>query len=193
MQSVLSKLQVACDNAVFGCAAVVWLDNLMSHLSDCEYNPKRPVTCEQDYGLEMPQDELPHHSCLTHLRSVAQQQQTRIAQLERTSAEQEHQLAEQTHHPAAEGVHGCSLQCQPRSSKPGGDNWRRRDPSMGELPAASQSDPLGSDLHPRCCTPGCNHMLPGGEWLSCLCCQRADRKCPRAKLAPGPGHTRHDR
>ncbi|KAF3826128.1 hypothetical protein GH733_006242 [Mirounga leonina] len=70
MRNMLSKLQIACDNAVFGCSAVVRLDNLMSHLSDCEHNPKRPVTCEQGCGLEMPKDELPNHNCIKHLRSV---------------------------------------------------------------------------------------------------------------------------
>ncbi|OBS71051.1 hypothetical protein A6R68_00438 [Neotoma lepida] len=95
MRNMLSKLQIACDNAVFGCSAVVRLDNLMSHLSDCEHNPKRPVTCEQGCGLEMPKDELPNHNCIKHLRSVVQQQQTRIAELEKTSAEHKHQLAEQ--------------------------------------------------------------------------------------------------
>lgn len=74
MRNMLSKLQIACDNAIFGCSAVVRLDNLMSHLSDCEHNPKRPVTCEQGCGLEMPKDELPNHNCIKHLRSVVQQQ-----------------------------------------------------------------------------------------------------------------------
>ncbi|PKU28252.1 hypothetical protein llap_21444 [Limosa lapponica baueri] len=50
MRNMLSKLQITCDNAVFGCTAVVRLDNLMSHLNDCEHNPKRPVTCEQGCG-----------------------------------------------------------------------------------------------------------------------------------------------
>ncbi|NXY90074.1 RNF41 ligase, partial [Alcedo cyanopectus] len=45
--------------------------------------------------LEMPKDELPNHNCIKHLRSVVQQQQTRIAELEKTSAEHKHQLAEQ--------------------------------------------------------------------------------------------------
>ncbi|XP_049631711.1 E3 ubiquitin-protein ligase NRDP1-like [Suncus etruscus] len=97
MQNMLSKLQIACDNAVFGCSAVVRLDNLMFHLRDCEHNPKQPVTCEQDCGLEMPKDELPNHSCINHLCSVVQQQQTRIAELEKSSAEDEQQLAEHKH------------------------------------------------------------------------------------------------
>ncbi|NXS85482.1 RNF41 ligase, partial [Erpornis zantholeuca] len=50
MRNMLSKLQITCDNAVFGCTAVVRLDNLMAHLNDCEHNPKRPVTCEQGCG-----------------------------------------------------------------------------------------------------------------------------------------------
>lgn len=50
MRNMLSKLQITCDNAVFGCTAIVRLDNLMSHLNDCEHNPKRPVTCEQGCG-----------------------------------------------------------------------------------------------------------------------------------------------
>ncbi|XP_017586949.1 PREDICTED: E3 ubiquitin-protein ligase NRDP1 [Corvus brachyrhynchos] len=95
MRNMLSKLQITCDNAVFGCTAVVRLDNLMAHLNDCEHNPKRPVTCEQGCGLEMPKDELPNHNCIKHLRSVVQQQQLRIADLEKTSAEHKHQLAEQ--------------------------------------------------------------------------------------------------
>ncbi|KAM4796853.1 E3 ubiquitin-protein ligase NRDP1 [Rhinophrynus dorsalis] len=95
MRNMLSKLQITCDNAVFGCTTIVRLDNLMSHLTDCEHNPKRPVTCEQGCGLEMPKDELPNHNCIKHLRSVVQQQQSRIGELEKAAAENKHQLAEQ--------------------------------------------------------------------------------------------------
>lgn len=45
--------------------------------------------------LEMPKDEVPNHNCIKHLRSVVQQQQTKIADLEKTAAEHKHQLAEQ--------------------------------------------------------------------------------------------------
>ncbi|XP_053436132.1 E3 ubiquitin-protein ligase NRDP1-like [Nycticebus coucang] len=95
MRNMLSKLQIACDNAVFGCCAVLQLDDLMSHLRDCEHNPKRPVTCEQGCGLKMPQDQLPKHNCVKHMISVIQRQQTRIAELEMMSVEQKHQLEEQ--------------------------------------------------------------------------------------------------
>ncbi len=43
----------------------------------------------------MPKDEMPNHKCIKHLRSVVQQQQTKIADLEKTAAEHKHQLAEQ--------------------------------------------------------------------------------------------------
>lgn len=43
----------------------------------------------------MPKDEVPNHNCIKHLRSVVQQQQTKIADLEKTAAEHKHQLAEQ--------------------------------------------------------------------------------------------------
>lgn len=45
--------------------------------------------------LEMPKDELPNHNCIKHLRSVVQQQQTKISELEKTVAEHKHQLGEQ--------------------------------------------------------------------------------------------------
>lgn len=43
----------------------------------------------------MPKDELANHNCIKHLRSVVQQQQSKIAELEKTAAEHKHQLAEQ--------------------------------------------------------------------------------------------------
>uniref|UniRef100_A0A4W3GKN6 E3 ubiquitin-protein ligase NRDP1 n=1 Tax=Callorhinchus milii TaxID=7868 RepID=A0A4W3GKN6_CALMI len=99
MRNMLSKLQITCDNASFGCTAVVRLDQLVSHLNDCEHNPKRPVTCEQGCGLEMPKDELPNHNCIKHLRTMVLQQQGKIAELEKTTAEHKHQLSEQVSDP----------------------------------------------------------------------------------------------
>lgn len=37
---------------------MVKLDALTSHLEECEFNPKRPVPCEQGCGLVVPKDEL---------------------------------------------------------------------------------------------------------------------------------------
>ncbi|AWP10193.1 E3 ubiquitin-protein ligase NRDP1 [Scophthalmus maximus] len=95
MRNMLSKLQIGCDNAGFGCTATLRLDQLQSHLKDCEHNPKRPVNCEEGCGLEMPKDEQPNHNCIKHLRTVVQQQQTKISDLEKTVAEHKHQLGEQ--------------------------------------------------------------------------------------------------
>ncbi len=50
MRNMLSKLQISCENAGFGCTATLRLDQLQSHLKDCEHNPKRPVTCEEGCG-----------------------------------------------------------------------------------------------------------------------------------------------
>ena len=50
MRNMLSKLQISCDNAGFGCGATLRLDQLTSHLKDCQHNPKRPVSCEEGCG-----------------------------------------------------------------------------------------------------------------------------------------------
>ena len=50
MRNMLSKLQISCDNAGFGCVATLRLDQLQSHLKDCEHNPKRPVNCVEGCG-----------------------------------------------------------------------------------------------------------------------------------------------
>ncbi|CAB1336560.1 unnamed protein product [Coregonus sp. 'balchen'] len=95
MRNMLSKLQIACDNAGFGCTATLRLDQLQSHLKDCEHNPKRPINCEEGCGLEMPKDEMCNHNCIKHLRGVVQQQHTKISELEKNAAEHKHQLGEQ--------------------------------------------------------------------------------------------------
>ncbi|NXO91185.1 RNF41 ligase, partial [Certhia brachydactyla] len=77
--------------------------------------------------LEMPKDELPNHNCIKHLRSVVQQQQTRIAELEKTSAEHKHQLAEQV----GPGMPGSGWEGTgmgvwiPKSWKKLGEKWLR--------------------------------------------------------------------
>lgn len=71
----------------------------------------------------MPKDELPNHNCIKHLRSVVQQQQTRIAELEKTSAEHKHQLAEQVG-PKERGekhVPNVQMNCLPAGDKPHSD------------------------------------------------------------------------
>lgn len=52
------RLQLTCDNSVYGCTAILKLDVLQSHIQECEFNPKRPVPCELGCGLVVPKDEL---------------------------------------------------------------------------------------------------------------------------------------
>lgn len=52
------RLQLTCDNSVYGCSAILKLDALESHVQECEFNPKRPVPCELGCGLVVPKDEL---------------------------------------------------------------------------------------------------------------------------------------
>ena len=58
LRNLLARLNIQCDNASFGCTAVVKLDMLSSHSRDCEFNPKKPIQCEQGCGLVVPKDEL---------------------------------------------------------------------------------------------------------------------------------------
>lgn len=58
----LFRLYIVCENSNYGCQSVVKLDTLDSHLSECEYNPKRPFPCEQGCGLIIPKDE--HKVCI---------------------------------------------------------------------------------------------------------------------------------
>lgn len=67
-------------------------------LYDVVLNPPFPLllfSLSFSCRLEMPKDELPNHNCIKHLRSVVQQQQTKISELEKTVAEHKHQLGEQ--------------------------------------------------------------------------------------------------
>ncbi|KAG0429875.1 hypothetical protein HPB47_023188 [Ixodes persulcatus] len=58
LRNLLARLQMSCDNAQFGCEAIVKLDCLASHREACEHNPRRPMPCEQGCGLVIPKDEL---------------------------------------------------------------------------------------------------------------------------------------
>ena len=64
LRNLLSRLQITCDNVLYGCTAVVKLDALASHLLECEHNPKKPVHCMEGCGLVIPKDELEVGICL---------------------------------------------------------------------------------------------------------------------------------
>ncbi|KAB7504847.1 E3 ubiquitin-protein ligase NRDP1 [Armadillidium nasatum] len=95
LKSLLSKLYIACDNKPHGCVSVVKLDCLKTHLEECDFNPKRPVPCEQGCGLVVPKDELKDHNCLRELRSLMQNQTNKIAELQQDIIENKFQLNEQ--------------------------------------------------------------------------------------------------
>lgn len=59
---VFLRLYIVCDNSNYGCQSVVKLDTLDNHLSECDYNPKKPFPCEQGCGLIIPKDE--HKVCI---------------------------------------------------------------------------------------------------------------------------------
>lgn len=87
LRNLLSRLYLACDNAAYGCSAIVKLDLLQGHLQECEHNPKKPVHCEQGCGLTIPKDEMKDHNCVKELRSLVQQQQGKITDLQTDAAE----------------------------------------------------------------------------------------------------------
>lgn len=95
LKNLLSKLRISCDNESFGCSAVVRLDSLQAHLSQCEYNPKRPVSCEKGCGLIVPFDEMPQHNCVRELNNIIQNQNVKIAELQAQIDDQRQQLNEQ--------------------------------------------------------------------------------------------------
>lgn len=95
LKNLLSKLTIKCENVGFGCDSVVRLDQLQSHLTQCEHNPKRPVPCNQGCGLVVPFDELPQHNCVRELNNLLQNQNFKQEQLQAQIDEQRQQLNEQ--------------------------------------------------------------------------------------------------
>ncbi|XP_066263401.1 E3 ubiquitin-protein ligase NRDP1-like isoform X1 [Branchiostoma lanceolatum] len=95
LRNLLSRLYIKCDNANFGCSQVVKLDQLASHLDECEHNPKRPVSCEQGCGLVIPKDELKEHNCVRELRTVVSQQQVKLSEFQSELAEQKRTIQDQ--------------------------------------------------------------------------------------------------
>uniref|UniRef100_A0A1B0GNP9 E3 ubiquitin-protein ligase NRDP1 n=1 Tax=Phlebotomus papatasi TaxID=29031 RepID=A0A1B0GNP9_PHLPP len=81
LRNLLSRLCIACDNAMYGCTLVLKLDSLALHLGECEYNPKRPLPCEKGCGFVIPKDEYKDHNCVRELRSLIHTQQQKLGEL----------------------------------------------------------------------------------------------------------------
>ncbi|XP_005097536.1 E3 ubiquitin-protein ligase NRDP1 [Aplysia californica] len=95
LRNLLSRLTISCDNKTFGCPALVKLDALPSHLQECEFNPKKPVPCENGCGSIIPKDEIKDHNCVREIRSMLQQMQQKFTDLQTENMEQKMQLTEQ--------------------------------------------------------------------------------------------------
>ena len=84
-ENIFFRLEVTCDNAHFGCPTVTKLDLLPHHLKECEFNPKKPVVCEQGCGLAVPKDELKDHNCIKELRQELENVFENLVQEEKLS------------------------------------------------------------------------------------------------------------
>lgn len=82
LRNLLSRLNIECDNAGFGCKTVIKLDLLQTHCNDCDFNPKKPVPCDSNCGLIVPKDELKDHNCVRDLRTYVQKQSEQISKLQ---------------------------------------------------------------------------------------------------------------
>ncbi|XP_012287403.1 E3 ubiquitin-protein ligase NRDP1 isoform X2 [Orussus abietinus] len=95
LRNLLSRLCINCDNAMYGCQTMVKLNSLTTHLEECEFNPKRPVSCEQGCSVIIPKDELKDHNCVRELRKVINVQKQKLSDMKRELTEQQFQMNEQ--------------------------------------------------------------------------------------------------
>ncbi|BES99795.1 unnamed protein product [Nesidiocoris tenuis] len=94
LKNLLSRLNITCENSVYGCQAVLKLDALSSHLTECQHNPKKPVLCDQGCGMVTPMDELQGHNCIHGLRSLIDKQQQKIQDFQQEIGDQRTQINE---------------------------------------------------------------------------------------------------
>lgn len=94
-RNLLARLEIACDNANFGCGAIMKLDMLQHHLKECEFNPKRPVPCDKGCDLNVPKDEMEAHNCVRELRLLIRSQEQKLSDCQTEVNDCKYQLAEQ--------------------------------------------------------------------------------------------------
>ncbi|KAF6032249.1 RNF41 [Bugula neritina] len=82
LRNLLARLTIKCENAAQGCTASIKLDSLASHLNECEFNPKKPVSCELGCGSTIPKDELSTHNCVKELRSALQASNNKLTNVQ---------------------------------------------------------------------------------------------------------------
>lgn len=91
------RLNITCENVLYGCTAVLKLNVLASHLEECEHNPKRPLPCDLGCGLVIPKDEIKDHNCVKELRSQIQKYQDKLTDFQQQLSDQRFQLEQQKH------------------------------------------------------------------------------------------------
>ncbi|XP_078043529.1 E3 ubiquitin-protein ligase NRDP1 elgi [Augochlora pura] len=92
LRRLLARLSISCDNVMHGCPEVVKLDNLVSHLEKCEYNPDRPMLCEQGCNVVILKNELKDHNCVRELRNIIQTQEKKIMDMKHELDVQKQQI-----------------------------------------------------------------------------------------------------
>ncbi|UJR07931.1 hypothetical protein I4U23_012214 [Adineta vaga] len=67
LRNLLNRLDIACENE--GCSTRIKLENLVNHLNECEYSPKKFISCEHGCGMMIFQDDQTNHNCIHVLRN----------------------------------------------------------------------------------------------------------------------------
>lgn len=95
LRNLLSRLKISCAHKVYGCLVMVRLDGLQTHHNECEFNPKRPVSCDKGCGLIVPLDEVCQHNCVRELHKIVQDKSDNIDELVSQVGDLELRLNEQ--------------------------------------------------------------------------------------------------
>ncbi|XP_065581634.1 E3 ubiquitin-protein ligase NRDP1-like isoform X2 [Artemia franciscana] len=69
LRNFLSRLTLSCSNQTHGCSASLTLERLAAHLLECNFNPKRPVTCQSGCGITILFEEYGNHNCIQSLKN----------------------------------------------------------------------------------------------------------------------------
>lgn len=73
---------------MYGCTQVLKLDALTNHLEECDFNPKRPLPCENGCGFVIPKDEFGDHNCVRELRNLIHTQQQKLGDMKNEIGDQ---------------------------------------------------------------------------------------------------------
>ncbi|XP_039270136.1 E3 ubiquitin-protein ligase NRDP1-like [Styela clava] len=97
MRNMLGRLTLMCENRKYGCATIVRLDQLLSHQTECDFNPKKPIQCTRGCGVVVPKDEMSDHNCIRELRCLVNKQKIEINDLNLHKVEANKQISELKH------------------------------------------------------------------------------------------------